>query len=209
MNDVAGGGTDGAAWAYYGQQRVGEEASILVAPNGQNGGWGNAGGEDIAFVDAMITDLENNLCVDESQRFAIGFSWGGAMSYSIACSRASVFRGVAVISGGVLSGCDGGSDPIAYLGIHGISDNVLAISGGRQLRDKFVANNGCTQQSPQEPSPGSGRHVTTAYSGCRSGYPVTWIAFDGGHWPGAVDNGPESGANSYVPGEIHKFFNSV
>ncbi|KAK0391606.1 hypothetical protein NLU13_1106 [Sarocladium strictum] len=209
MNDVASGGTDGAAWAYYGQQRVGEEASILVAPNGLNGGWGNAGGEDIAFVDAMIADIEANLCVNQSQRFAIGFSWGGAMSYSIACSRAKVFRGVAVISGGVLSGCAGGGDPIAYFGIHGVSDNVLGIAGGRSLRDKFVANNGCTKANPAEPAPGSGKHVKTEYTGCRSGYPVTWLAFDGGHYPGPVDGAGESGARSYVPGEIHSFFNKL
>lgn len=209
MNDVASGGTDQEAWAYYGMQRVGEESAILVAPNGLNGGWGNAGGEDTAFVDAMIADIEAGLCVDQEQRYAIGFSWGGGMSYSLACSRADVFRGVAVMSGGVLSGCDGGTDPIAYLGIHGVSDPVLGIDGGRALRDKFVANNGCASLSPQEPAAGSGVHVKTEYTGCTAGYPVTWIAFDGGHWPGAVDGGGESGANSYVPGEIYSFFNQL
>ncbi|KXX76779.1 putative feruloyl esterase C [Madurella mycetomatis] len=209
MNDVASGGTDREAWAYYGMQRVGQESAILVAPNGLNGGWGNAGGEDIAFVDAMIADIETGLCIDQRQRYAIGFSWGGAMSYSIACSRAKVFRGVAVISGGVLSGCSGGSDPIAYIGIHGVTDNVLGISGGRAMRDKFVANNGCTMISPQEPAVGSKGHVKTEYTDCNSGYPVTWIAFDGGHYPGAVDGQGESGAKSYVPGEIFSFFSML
>ncbi|KAK4154128.1 putative feruloyl esterase C [Chaetomidium leptoderma] len=209
MNDVASGGTDKEAWAYYGMQRVGQESAILVAPHGLNGGWGNAGGEDIAFVDAMIADIEAGLCVDQGQRYAIGFSWGGAMSYSIACSRAKVFRGVAVISGGVLSGCSGGGDPIAYMGIHGVSDNVLGIDGGRGLRDKFVANNGCTKINPREPAAGSKGHVKTEYTGCKAGYPVTWIAFDGGHYPGAVDGQGESGAKSYVPGEIFSFFSKL
>ena len=52
------------------------------------------------------------------------------MSYALACARANVFRAVAVYAGGQLSGCSGGSQPIAYLGIHGIGDPVLNISAG-------------------------------------------------------------------------------
>jgi poly(3-hydroxybutyrate) depolymerase len=207
MNDVASGGSDGAAWAYYGQQKQAAEKAILVAPNGQGAGWANSGDEDIAFLDAMMKQIEGDLCVDTTQRFSMGFSYGAGMSYSIACSRGKDFRAVAVISGAQLSGCSGGNDPVAYLGIHGIGDTTLNISNGRQLRDRFVKNNGCQAQSPKEPSSGSRSHVKTQYSGCRAGYPVTWIAFDGGHAPAPVDNGNDSGARSYVPGEIWSFFN--
>ncbi|OAL06294.1 alpha/beta-hydrolase [Phaeosphaeriaceae sp. SRC1lsM3a] len=207
MTDVAGGGSDGAAWAYYGQQKKAGETAILVAPNGLNGGWANSGDEDLAFVDAMRKAIEADLCVDETQRFSTGFSYGGGMSYSLACSRGKEFRAVAVISGGQLSGCSGGNDPVAYLGIHGVGDSTLNISQGRSLRDRFVKNNGCAAQSPKEPAGGSRSHVKTQYSGCKSGYPVTWIAFDGGHAPAPVDNGNDSGAKSYVPDEIWSFFN--
>lgn len=70
------------------------------------------------------------------------------MSYALACTRANVFRAVAVIFGGQISGCGGGTQPIAYFGIHGISDSVLTIAQGPSLRDRFVSNNGCTPQSP-------------------------------------------------------------
>ncbi|CAI6342434.1 unnamed protein product [Periconia digitata] len=207
MQDVSGGGSDGAQWAYYGMQKKSSETAILVAPQGLNNGWGNSGGEDIAFVDAMRNAIEADLCVDTTQRFATGFSYGGSMSFSIACSRAKDFRAVAVISGGQLSGCDGGNDPIAYLGIHGINDGTLNIAQGRTLRDRFVRNNGCAQTNPREPGSGSGQHVKTAYTGCKAGYPVTWLAFDGGHAPAPVDGGGDSGARSYVPDEIWGFFN--
>lgn len=209
MQDISSGGTDRELWSYYGMQRTANESAILVAPQGLNNGWGNSGGEDLKFVDAMVSSLKADLCVDEKQLYSIGFSYGGSMSYSIACSRAKTFRGVAVMSGGQLSGCDGGNDPIAYLGIHGISDGTLNIAGGRSLRDRFVKNNGCTAASPPEPRQGSGEHTKTEYQGCKAGYPVTWIAFDGGHYPGAVDHGPESGAKSYVPGEIWGFFGKL
>ncbi|MEU8804222.1 RICIN domain-containing protein [Spirillospora sp. NPDC048819] len=205
--DVASGGTSGSAWSYYGQQEQSNNSAILVAPQGLGNGWANSGGEDVTFVDDMIRRIESGLCVNTTQRFATGFSWGGGMSYALACARANAFRAVAVISGAQISGCSGGAQPIAYFGIHGISDSVLNIAQGRSLRDKFVANNGCTPQSPREPAPGSLTHITTSYSGCRAGYPVQWAAFDGGHMPGPVDGSPnESGVATWTKGEIWRFF---
>ncbi|WP_250213462.1 lectin [Acrocarpospora catenulata] len=199
-------------WAYYGLLQLSNNSTIFVAPQGFNNGWANAGGEDVTFVDDMIRQIESNLCVDTSQRFAVGFSYGGAMSYALACARPNMFRAVAVYSGAQLSGCSGGTGPIAYLGAHGNSDGVLGISGGRSLRDRFVGNNGCTPQNPPEPAVNSRTHTVTNYSGCRAGYPVVWIAFDGGH-----DASPADGANrdappdvkgrtTYLPGETWRFF---
>jgi hypothetical protein len=77
-----------------------------------------------------------------------------------------VFRAVAVRSGGQLSGCCCGSQPIAYSGFHdirsirSIRDNVLGISGGRALGDRFVRSNGCVAQNPPEPAQGSRTHFT-------------------------------------------------
>lgn len=205
--DVASGGTSGNAWSYYGQQEQSDNTAILVAPQGLDNGWANAGGEDITFVDDMIRRIEAGLCVNPAQRFATGFSWGGGMSYALACARANDFRAVAVIAGAQISGCSGGNEPIAYFGIHGISDSVLNIAQGRSLRDRFVGNNGCTSQSPGEPAPGSRTHITTTYAGCRAGYPVQWAAFDGGHIPGPVDGSPdESGVATWTKGEIWRFF---
>ncbi|MET9468321.1 RICIN domain-containing protein [Streptomyces sp. NPDC006544] len=205
--DVASGGTSGKAWSYYGQQEQSDNSAILVAPQGLDNGWANPGGEDVTFVDDMIRRIEGGLCVNTAQRFATGFSWGGGMSYALACTRANVFRAVAVISGGEISGCSGGAQPIAYFGIHGVSDSVLNIAQGRSLRDRFVSNNGCTSQSPREPAPGSRTHITTTYSGCRAGYPVQWAAFDGGHLPGPVDGSSnESGVTTWTKGEIWRFF---
>ncbi|GGW07360.1 hypothetical protein GCM10010230_51680 [Streptomyces narbonensis] len=205
--EVASGGTSGNAWSYYGQQEQSDNSAILVAPQGLGNGWANSGGEDITFVDDMIRRIEGGLCVNTAQRFATGFSWGGGMSYALACSRANVFRAVAVISGGEISGCSGGTQPIAYFGIHGIGDSVLNVAQGRSLRDRFVRANGCTPQSPREPAPGSRTHITTTYSGCRAGYPVQWAAFDGGHIPGPVDGSSgESGVATWTKGEIWRFF---
>ena len=112
--------------------------------------------------------------------------------------RPTVFRAVAVYSGANLSGCSGGTQPVAYIGLHGISDNVLPIADGRALRDTFVRNNGCTPQNPPEPAHGSLTHIVTTYSGCRTGYPVVWAAFDGGHTPDPVDGSTIDGGTTWT-----------
>ncbi|MFF4629142.1 alpha/beta hydrolase family esterase [Streptomyces griseorubiginosus] len=206
--DVSTGRTvENGTWAYYGLQRLANNSTIFVAPQGLNNGWANSGGEDVALTDAIISRLDNALCVDTSRRFSVGFSYGAAMSYALACARPTVFRAVAVQSGGQLSGCAGGTQPVAYLGVHGIRDSVLGISGGRTLRDRFVRNNGCAAQNPPEPAQGSRTHRVTAYTGCSAGHPVVWAAFDEGHIAAPQDGAAgDSGSRTWVPGEIWKFF---
>ncbi|RYP34092.1 hypothetical protein DL767_004427 [Monosporascus sp. MG133] len=186
-----------------------DESAVYVAAQGlvnQNDfggltGWANAGGEDVALVDALVELVEADLCIDSEHRYSTGFSYGGAMSYALACERSAEFRAVAVLSGGPMSGCVGGNEPIAYYGQHGISDQVLPVALGRDLRDRFVRNNGCTPRQPQEPARGSGTHVKTEYEGCT--HPVTWIAFDGDHDPQPKDAGE---SQTFAAEETWAFF---
>jgi poly(3-hydroxybutyrate) depolymerase len=206
-NDVATGGSDGAVWAFYGQKQLSNNSTIFVAPQGINNGWGNTNGQDLTLIDDLVRLVENDLCVDTSQLFALGWSYGGAMSYAIACARPTVFRAVAAYSGANLSGCNPGTQPVGYFGLHGIHDSVLNISNGRSLRDTFVRNNGCTPQNPPEPAQGSLTHIITTYSGCRAGYPVQWAAFDGDHTPDPVDGSTViSGARTWTSAAVFQFF---
>ena len=209
-NDVDSGGTDGYNWSYYGLRRLADAAgngTIFVAPQGINNGWANSGGQDVTFVDDMISQFEAGLCIDTTQIFSSGFSYGGAMTYALACARPNVFRAVAVYSGANLSGCNPGTQPVAYIGLHGIRDNVLPIADGRALRDTFVRNNRCTPQNPPEPAYGSLTHIVTAYSGCMPGYPVVWAAFDGaGHDPGPIDGSTGDGWHTWTSGVVWNFF---
>ncbi|MFJ1542120.1 cellulose binding domain-containing protein [Micromonospora chalcea] len=199
-----------ASAGYYGLLPLSNNSTIFVAPQGIDNGWANTNGRDLTLFDDISRQVENDLCVDTSQRFALGWSYGGAMSYAVACARPTVIRAVTVISGANLSGCNGGTQPVAYFGIHGIYDSVLNISAGRSLRDTFVRNNGCTAQSPREPSRGSLTHITTTYSGCREGYPVQWAAFDGDHTPSPVDGSSSpNDSRTWTSGEIWRFFSQL
>lgn len=192
----------GGALPYYGLNAIANNTAIFVVPNGLNAGWGNQGGEDVTFFDQLVKTIEADLCVETSLRFSTGFSYGGAMSFALACARPKMIRAVAVLSGGQLSGCQGGSDPVAYYGQHGTADSVLNVSGGRQMRDRFVRNNGCTAVSP-EPQPNGATSVKTVYKGCKEGYPVTWVIHRGDHNPSQTDSGSST---PFAPRNSWEFF---
>lgn len=226
--DVDTGGSNGYIMAHYGLQKLSKNGAIFVAPQGLGNGWGNSGGKDLKFVDDMVKLIEDNYCVDTKHLFASGFSYGGGMSYAIACGRAKVFRGVAIYNGAVLSGCDGGKDPIAYWQMAGLTDGTCSIGGAIPMRDKFVKNNGCTSQNPpQPPNPppylSSGGHICTNYSGCSSGYPLRWCVHQSGHGNAIVDGTADlyntcatppktcsaSCPCTWVPEDVWSFFTSL
>ena len=182
---------------FYGLWDLSNDTTIFIAPDGLNAGWANANGQDVVFTDDILAQVEADLCIDKSRIFANGFSYGGGMSKAIGCARANVFRAIAVYSGGeFLSGCSGGTMPIAFYGSHGLGDGTLQYATGEQIRDRFVRNNGCTAMNPPEPATGSGMHICTSYSGCSSGHPTRWCAFDGGHDPSPKDRGQSTTWNA-------------
>lgn len=200
---VAEGGNGGSTdEPFYGLWPLANNSTIFVAPEGIDAGWANTGGRDIQMTDAILERILSGFCIDESRIFATGFSYGAGMSNALSCARADVFRGVALYAGAQLSGCEGGTQPIAYFGAHGISDSVLNITQGRSIRDRIARNNGCSATNAPEPARGSGTHTCTSFQGCRDGYPVRWCAFDGDHNPTEKDRGQ---SRSWVPGEAWEF----
>ncbi|MGK3979231.1 PHB depolymerase family esterase [Sorangium sp. So ce118] len=223
--EVDSGGSNGYNMAHFGLQKLSNNGAIFVAPDGLNGGWG---GNNLPFVDDMVKLIEENYCVDTTHLFANGFSYGGGMSYAIACARANVFRGVAIYDGAVLSGCEGGNDPIAYWQMAGLTDNVCTLDHARPMRDRFVQNNGCTPQNPpQPPQPppylSSGGHICTDYAGCSDGHPLRWCVHQSGHGNAVVDGTgdlwnscatpPKTCSDTcpctWVPEDVWSFFKSL
>ena len=201
---VANGGLGGSTEdPYFGLFDLAESSTIFVAPEGLDAGWANTGGRDVALTDAILEEVQADLCIDTTRIFATGFSFGAGMSHALACARADVFRGVALYAGAQLSGCDGGTTPIAYFHAHGVSDSVLNFEQrGLPLRDRYVALNGCTPQNPPAPAANSGTHICTSYEGCSEGHPVRWCAHGGDHNPTEKDQGQ---SKSWVPGEAWAF----
>jgi poly(3-hydroxybutyrate) depolymerase len=187
--EVDSGGSNGYNMAHFGLQKLSKNGAIFVAPDGLNAGWANSGGQDLKFVDDMVKLIEENYCVDTTHLFTNGFSYGGGMSYAIACARAKVFRGAAIYEGAQLSGCENGNDPIAFWQMAGTTDTTCTIGMATPMRDKFAKNNGCTIPATEPPRPKSisDAHICTDYTGCSSGHPLRWCVHPAGHGNAIVD----------------------
>ncbi len=178
-------GPYGGLGPYYGLKALADETAIFVSPEGIEEAWFNEGGEDIAFLRAMLEHLNANLCVDQERIFTTGFSFGAMMSVAVGCEMGDVFRAAAPMAASIFSGCNEAKDaPIAYLGIHGAFDTNIDLELGYAARDIFVERNHC---EPTVSSLAVGACV--AFDGCESGKPVHWCEFEGDHtqWVGAPE----------------------
>ena len=178
---------------YFSLATLDSKNTIFVAPDAAdgNGTWTKS---DVQLVDAILAQLQGDLCIDKSRIFATGFSMGGAMSLALACTRADVFRGVAFFSGADLTGsCTGTlTKPIAYYASQasGDSSGDPIPSSGRIKQAQFAAVNGCTAEPSATTFPAPGQpHKCTEYKGCSAGHPTKYCVFDGPHGWEPVDPG--------------------
>ena len=178
-----------------------KSTTIFVAPQGNGNSWP---GGNVPFITSLVNMIKSEFCIDTTRIFAEGFSMGGSMSYALACEAPEMFRGVAVHSGGPMSGCNKKNKPVAYFMTHGSKDNVCTYPGyGVPQINEFAKLNGCqtmdiagtllpTDQSGMNP-------VCADFKGCNEAYPTRACIFVGPHTynPG--------GAKSWVPEETWKF----
>jgi poly(3-hydroxybutyrate) depolymerase len=203
---------------YYHLLLLANNTTIFVAPNGQqNGancaqasgcGWPNPNGSDMALADAVVSEIEQNFCVDTNRIFATGWSFGASMSYETACERplgvttngvGGYIRAIAVYSAAQLSGHCKPSKPVAYYASHGTGDTVLCYDststncsfasggGGVGLFENYAMVDGCGALTPTKVT--SGIHVCTSLMGCMAGYPAEFCSFNGPHTPDPTDPG--------------------
>jgi poly(3-hydroxybutyrate) depolymerase len=159
--------------------------TIFAAPDAADGA-GTWSKSDVELTDAILAQLEGDLCIDKTRIFATGFSFGGAMSLAIACTRADVFRGVAFFSGADLTGsCTGTlTKPIAYYASQASEDSTGTPmpTSGRVKQAEFAAVNGCMAEPSATTFPAAGQpHTCTTYQGCSAGHPTVYCVFNGPH----------------------------
>lgn len=94
--------------------------------------------DDVAFVSALLDDVEANYPVDVTRVFSSGFSNGGMMSYRLACALADRISGIAAVSGAsgqfdrdgnAYYACNP-SRPIPILHLHATNDRNYPFDGG-------------------------------------------------------------------------------
>ncbi|KAJ6534018.1 alpha/beta-hydrolase [Mycena vulgaris] len=166
--------------------------------------------DDIAFVAAVVDNLQQNLCVDSKRIYASGMSNGGGFVNLLACSEgiASTFAAFAPVSAALYSGthpfddCNPGRK-IPIINFHGKADKTIPFDGRKSLtdtayatapiaewRDAWIVRNGCDASAPSDVSNPHDGVVETTWQ-CGDNNATTIKAFDiedGIHrWPSTAE----------------------
>jgi polyhydroxybutyrate depolymerase len=199
--------------AYFGFTALSQERGVLVAyPNGlidsQMKRFWNADDaccnfdnnpvDDVAYLNALVDDVEQNYNVDPKRVYFVGHSNGAFMSHRMACDHAGRVAAIAALAGDVwkdASKCNP-SEPVAVLQIHGDADETIPYPGDGKLIPSaldsvatWAAKNGCTGMlTPTDKTydlethlPGA-ETVGAAYS-CPHGAAELWTIHGGMHVP--------------------------
>ena len=92
----------------------------------------HSGVNDVAYLGGIVEDTIAGWPVDPSRVYIVGHSNGAFMAYRMACERADIFTGIAILAGANISldgtGCTA-SQPVSILHMHGTADTVVAYAG--------------------------------------------------------------------------------
>jgi polyhydroxybutyrate depolymerase len=166
--------------------------------------------DDVAFVRALIADIDARIKIDHRRIFATGISNGGFMSMRLACEASNVFAAIAIVAATMpedLGARCRPSKPVSVLVINGTADALVPYVGGfartaNTLRgaiwstDRTVAfwanHNRCAERPALsvlpdiDPTDGS-RVIEAEFRQC-AGAPVRLLRVEGGGhtWPGGL-----------------------
>lgn len=90
--------------------------------------------DDLAFLNALIPQLERDYTIDKARVFMTGFSSGAIMTYRYACQGAVPLTAIAPVAGTMLltQTCNP-KQPTSLLAINGTSDGEVPYQGGHLL----------------------------------------------------------------------------
>jgi polyhydroxybutyrate depolymerase len=186
----------------YGWSAASDTHGFVVYPDGENRAW-NAGDccgrfgerlDDVAFIAALVADLQVEFGVTPERTFATGMSNGAMLAYRLACET-DLFAAIAPVAGTIVVDC-ADPHPTSVLHIHGALDDRVRLDGERgtgsanvdgmpvaDVIELWRTANGCA-----EPVTTTEGVITREASACADGRRVELVVIaDSGHaWPGGV-----------------------
>jgi polyhydroxybutyrate depolymerase len=153
--------------AYFGLNAASETHGFLLAfPDGTQNSQGqrfwnatdaccdleNTGVDDVAYINAVIDDMEKQYNVDKKRVYLTGHSNGGFMSHRMACDASPRLAAIASLAGAVwkdATRCNP-TQPVSVLEIHGDADDMVPYNGtadtpsATETVATWAAKNGCT-----------------------------------------------------------------
>jgi len=95
-------------------------------------GTGKSPPDDVAYLTAVVHDVQKRYNVDPRQIFVAGHSNGGFMAHRLACERADLFASAVSLAGAQwmdVSKCKP-SRPVSIAQVHGDGDTTIGYAGG-------------------------------------------------------------------------------
>ena len=155
--------------------------------------------DDVAFVAALLDELEASLCVDAGRVYATGFSNGAMLVYRLGCDLTERFAAVAPVSGLPNKGFKCAPPaPLSLMHVHGLGDDVVPATGEasrfgalftpiEEMIDRWASSQDCGADAV--PYPSGTEWECASRPDCATDSEVAVCRWDGGHdWP-------ESGAD--------------
>jgi polyhydroxybutyrate depolymerase len=162
------------------------------------------GVDDVAFIRAVVADVEAAHAVDTHRVFLAGHSNGAMLALRLACEAADVFAAAGVQSGALVSSPCAPAKPVSLLQIHGTADRNVPIDGGRgdvsisrvdypPARDAsrtLAGADGCGPTPSTVVDSENPDIAVTMYAGCRGSSSVEFVAVTGAAhaWMGGPDS---------------------
>ena len=167
-----------------------------------------SGVDDVAYLTALLDEIDSVLSVDPRRVFFVGHSNGGFMAYRMACERSSRIAAIASLAGATFlnAAACAPSDPVHVLQVHGTADSVIQYNGGcligcypgaAESVNQWVGFNGCSPVGdPTLPPldldagiPGAETQVIRYAVDCRPGGSAElWSIQGGAHSPNITNN---------------------
>lgn len=152
---------------------------------------------DVAFVRAMLADLQERVPIDVDRTFATGFSAGGGLVNRLACEASDLFAAMGSVAGSYLSPARcAPTRAVPFAAFHGDQDLVVPYNGGLGIFPSVPAwaqawadRNGCDPAAIRWDA--TVDVVVDEWQGCRDGATVRfYTVLGGGHdWPGPGSSG--------------------
>jgi polyhydroxybutyrate depolymerase len=153
-----------------------EEGFILVMPTGMG-----PTDDAVQAIRDIFKDLETHLNIDHKRVYATGHSFGGALSFLIACTAADLFTAVAPNAWTMLSGACTPAQPISVLASNGTADMVAPPGDVKASMNVFAMTDGCSAMEMPATVPTSAADTTcVTRAGCMAGFEVTTCTIMGG-----------------------------
>ncbi len=180
-------------------QLADREGFVVVYPDGLKKKWnvsGKAAEDNVAFVHALIHQVENARSIDPQRIYVVGLSNGGILAQKLACEDPHEIAAIATVAASLptqFSAHCQTQNPIAILMVNGTADTVVPWQGGasptihvgRNLSvpsipaviDFWQQHNVC--QSPAQVQAISDRVEVTNYADCQAQSEVMLVTLKG------------------------------